>query len=125
MRKKPLLTMLSTAALTAAAALSVPMTSAIAAPAAKANEASKFTNDAYIVRLAEQPVSAYDGSIKGYQATKPRKGDKIDPNSPAVVSYKSYLESRQDVDASRINPVATSAAGRAIVLAVRRPSASQ
>jgi subtilisin family serine protease len=96
MRKKPFLTMLSTAALTAAASLSVPMTSAIAAPAAKANEASKFTNDAYIVRLAEQPVSAYDGSIKGLQATRPGKGQKIDPNSPAVVNYRAFLESRQD-----------------------------
>ena len=96
MRKKPLLTMLSTAVLTAAASLSVPMTSAIAAPAAKSNQPSKFTNNAYIVRLAEQPVSAYDGSIKGLQATKPRKGEKIDPNSPAVVNYRAFLESRQD-----------------------------
>ena len=39
---------------------------------------------------------AYDGGIKGYKATKPRKGQKIDPNSPQVVNYKSYLESRHD-----------------------------
>ena len=96
MRKKPLLTMLSTAVLTAAASLSVPMTSAIAAPAAKSNQPSKFTNNVYVVRLAEQPVSAYDGSIKGLQATRPRKGQKIDPNSPAVINYRAFLESRQD-----------------------------
>ena len=42
------------------------------------------------------PVSAYDGSIKGYQATKLRKGQKLDPNSPQVINYKSYLESRHD-----------------------------
>jgi hypothetical protein len=95
MRKKPILTMLSTAVLSAAAALSVPTTSVIAAPT-KAAAADKYTNNAYIVRLAEQPVSAYDGSIKGFQATRPRKGDKIDPNSPAVINYKSYLESRHD-----------------------------
>ena len=57
---------------------------------------SKFTNKAYIVRLAEKPVVAYDGGIKGLQATRPRKGEKIDPNSPAVVNYRSFLESRQD-----------------------------
>jgi subtilisin family serine protease len=102
MRKKPLLTMLSTAALTAAASLSVPMTSAIAAPAAKANEPSKFTNNAYIVRLAEQPVSAYDGGIKGLQATRPGKGQKIDPNSPAVINYRAFLESRQDAVLSSV-----------------------
>ena len=48
------------------------------------------------MRLAELPVSAYDGSIKGYAATKLRKGQKIDPNSPQVINYKSYLESRHD-----------------------------
>ena len=94
MRNKPLLTMLSTAALSAAAALSVPMSVAVAAPA-KAAAADKFTNNAYIVRLAEQPVSAFDGD-KNFKATRPRKGEKIDPNSPAVVNYKAFLESRHD-----------------------------
>ena len=98
MRKKPLLTLLSTAAVTAVAAMSVPLSTAVAAPGADAKSAAKqkFTNNAYIVRLAEQPVVAYDGSIKGYKATRPRKGEKIDPNSPQVVNYKSYLESRHD-----------------------------
>ena len=94
MRKKPMLTMLSTAVFTAVAAMSVPTTVVIAAPAKAA--ADKFTNKAYIVRLAEKPVVAYDGGIKGLQATRPRKGDKIDPNSPQVVEYKRFLEARQD-----------------------------
>lgn len=98
MRKKPLLTLLSTAAVTAVAAMSVPLSTAVAAPGAEAKSAAKqkFSNNAYIVRLAEQPVVAYDGSIKGYKATRPRKGQKIDPDSPQVVNYKSYLESRHD-----------------------------
>lgn len=53
-------------------------------------------NSAYIVQLAEMPVSAYQGTVKGYAATKPAKGKKIDPHAPAVVSYKAYLESRHD-----------------------------
>ena len=40
-------------------------------------------------------MSAFTGDIKGLQAIKPRKGEKIDPNSPAVVSYRGFLESRQ------------------------------
>jgi hypothetical protein len=44
----------------------------------------------------ELPVSAYDGSIKGLQATRPGKGQKIDPNSPAVINYMAFLESRQN-----------------------------
>ena len=98
MRKKSLLTLLSTATITAAAAMSVPLSTAVAAPGADAKAAAKqqYSNNAYIVRLAEQPVVAYDGSIKGYKATRPRKGEKIDPDSPQVASYKSYLESRHD-----------------------------
>ena len=57
---------------------------------------AKQSNGAYIVQLAELPVTAYDGSITGYQATKPRKGQKIDPNAPAVTRYKGYLTARQD-----------------------------
>jgi subtilisin family serine protease len=57
---------------------------------------AKRNNAAYIVQLAEKPVTAYDGGIKGYQATKPRKGQKIDPNSPAVTSYMGYLAARQN-----------------------------
>ena len=97
MRNKPLLTMLSTATFSVLAALSVPATfvTAQAAPAAKAVAKDKFANNAYIVQLAEMPVSAYAGGIKGLQATRPRKGEKIDPNSPAVVNYRNFLESRQ------------------------------
>ena len=50
----------------------------------------------WIVELAEKPVTAYDGSIKGYKATKINKQQKINPNSPDVVKYVSYLTSRQN-----------------------------
>jgi subtilisin family serine protease len=97
MYRKQLLTLLSTAAISAVAALSVPTASLVAAPGAETKgEAKKFTNKLYIVRMAELPVVAYDGGIKGLKATKPQRGQKIDPNSPAVVQYKSFLESRHD-----------------------------
>ena len=51
---------------------------------------------AYIVQLAEMPVSAYDGGIQGLQATKPRKGQKLNPNSPAVANYLAHLTGRHD-----------------------------
>jgi subtilisin family serine protease len=96
MDRKRLLT-LSAAALVAVASLSGPMLATAAAGGeGKAIGQNKFTNNAYIVQLTEDPVVAYNGGIKGYAATKPRKGQKIDPNSPAVVSYMSYLTSRQD-----------------------------
>ena len=40
-------------------------------------------------------MSVFMGGIKGLQATKPRKGEKITPNSPTVVSYRGFLESLQ------------------------------
>src|SRR6188472_158265 len=44
--------------------------------------------------MAELPVVAYDGSITGYQATKPAAGSKIDPNSAVVNRYVSLLQAR-------------------------------
>ncbi len=69
-----------------------------AAPGGEAKGAveRQVKNNAYIVQLAEDPVVAYRGGIKGYTATKPRRGQKIDPNSPAVVGYMAFLASRQD-----------------------------
>ena len=98
MSKKQLLTMLSTAAISAVAALSVPTSALVAAPRAESNSAStkKLTNNLYVVRLAELPVSAYDGSIKGLKATRPGKGQKLNPNDPAVIAYRSFLEARHD-----------------------------
>ena len=50
----------------------------------------------YIVMLADRPVVSYEGEIKGYAATKPKKGQKINPNSGKVSKYKGYLDSKHD-----------------------------
>jgi subtilisin family serine protease len=99
MNKKPLLAFLSSAAITVIAAMPLNVTAVSAAQpdfAADAAAKQRFTNNAYIVQLAEMPVSAYTGGIKGLKATKPRRGQKIDPNSPAVINYMSFLASRQE-----------------------------
>lgn len=54
------------------------------------------SNNVYIVQMLEDPAVAYKGGISGLKATKPNKGQKIDPNSPDVVNYVSYLDSRHD-----------------------------
>jgi subtilisin family serine protease len=96
MSKRKLTTLLSAAALTAAAALTVPTAMLVAAPAERVASNAKRSNSMYIVRLSESPVTAYKGGIKGYAATKPAKGKKIDPDSPRVTNYLSYLASRHD-----------------------------
>ena len=84
------------AALAAAACGFSPM--ALAASGASASNANKVqpSNGAYIVQLAELPVTAYSGGIAGYAATKPAKGQKIDPNDAKVMHYMSYLAARHD-----------------------------
>ena len=56
----------------------------------------KSTKNVYIVGMIEAPVVAYKGGIPGFKATKPGKGQKIDPNSPEVVKYVGFLDSRHD-----------------------------
>jgi len=59
------------------------------APALQAAPASAAAaNKTYIIQMADMPVTAYTGTIQGYAATKPRKGQKIDPLGNAVINYK-------------------------------------
>lgn len=51
--------------------------------------------DIYIVQMKGSPVIAYEGEIKGFQATKPGKGKKLNPNSAHVKKYSAHLGKRQ------------------------------
>ena len=53
-------------------------------------------NGIYIVQMDDKPVVAYEGDVKGLKATKPKAGKKINPNSPAVVNYVTYLEGKHN-----------------------------
>ena len=53
-------------------------------------------NGIYIVQMADQPVVAYEGGVKGLKATAPKQGQKIDPNSGDVVAYAGYLKGKHD-----------------------------
>lgn len=50
----------------------------------------------FIVEMSDPPVVAYDGGTPGYKATRPARGNKVDPNSPHVVNYVAYLDGRHD-----------------------------
>jgi hypothetical protein len=82
--------------LSLAAALCVAPVTAISGGPGEAQAKGKAQNKVYIVQMAEQPVVAYKGDIGKLKATAPRKGQKIDPNSSAVVNYVSYLDARHD-----------------------------
>ncbi len=42
--------------------------------------------------MIDAPVVAYDGNVPGLKATRPAKGEKIDPSSPDVIRYTAYLD---------------------------------
>ena len=53
--------------------------SALAPPASAAgDEGVAARSDRYIVQMADQPVAAYKGGVRGYASTKPNRGSKID-----------------------------------------------
>ncbi|HYE66314.1 MAG TPA: S8 family serine peptidase [Pyrinomonadaceae bacterium] len=63
---------------------------------------SKNSSSIYIVRMLEDPVVAYKGDIPGLRATKPARGQKINPYSPEVTNYVNYLDARHDAALNRV-----------------------
>jgi hypothetical protein len=53
-------------------------------------------NGYYIVQMSDMPVVSYAGGVPGLKATKPARGQKIDPNSPDVRNYVSFLVGKHD-----------------------------
>jgi subtilisin family serine protease len=47
--------------------------------------------ESYIVVMKQDPAIAYEGGQAGFQATKPGKGGKINPNSAHVKKYQEHL----------------------------------
>ena len=60
------------------------------------------TNNRYIVRMADLPVSSYEGNIRPMLATKPGRGQKVDRDSAAVIGYAGYLDNRHDEALGRV-----------------------
>lgn len=56
----------------------------------------------YIVTFADDPVASYDGYEKGYAATRPVRGRKLDPGNAAVKSWKAHLTSKHDAALAKV-----------------------
>jgi subtilisin family serine protease len=54
------------------------------------------TAKTYIVQMLQAPVVAYEGGEAGLAATKPAKGQKLDPSSAAVKTYAAHLVGQHD-----------------------------
>ncbi len=68
---------------------------------AKAAQGQSRRAPIYIVQLRDLPVTAYTGDVSDYEATKPPRGRKIDPNDRAVVRYSGMLEAKHDAKAQQ------------------------
>jgi len=82
-------------AATAAALVAMGLIAAASAGALPADTGGQAVKT-YIVQTALEPVVAYDGGTAGLAATKPAKGEKIDPTSAKVVKYADYLALRHN-----------------------------
>jgi subtilisin family serine protease len=76
--------------------LALPVAAQEGVPGVAAEQATKGGKNAYIVRMALDPTITYDGSIQALPATKPGKGQKINPNSAHVKQYTKFLEKSHD-----------------------------
>lgn len=68
----------------------------VAAVPAVGKVVEKSEYGSYIVVMSLDPAIAYEGGIKKYAATKPGKGQKINPNSAHVRKYRQYLTGSHD-----------------------------
>ena len=73
----------------------------VAATAAPAETAASGAGR-YIVTFADDPVASYDGYEKGFAATRPARGGKLDPGNAAVKSWKAHLTSKHDAALARV-----------------------
>ena len=66
----------------------------VTSAAARSDAGAQADSATYIVRMVEAPAVAYTGGIAGLEATKPAKGEKIDPDSTKVRRYVDHLNRR-------------------------------
>lgn len=63
---------------------------------AKGKSVSKSSFDVYIVLMSDLPLAAYDGSSPEYEATKPKRGNKLDVKSEKSRKYAAHLKNKHN-----------------------------
>ena len=56
----------------------------------------------YVVTLKGAPIASYGGEVKGFKATRPAIGRKVDAKSSTAKRYRTYLEGQQNRAAARV-----------------------
>lgn len=92
-------------ALAPAAALSVQAEASSPATSANASAHSggqAYSAGRYIVTFTDDPAASYTGYAKGYAATHPSRGHKLNPNSSAVQKWRSHLTAKHDAALAKV-----------------------
>ncbi len=95
----------ATTALGLASVAAQPATSAPApAPAPGASPASAHAYGAgrYIVTFADEPVASYTGYARGFPATQPARGRKVNVRSAAAKAWSRHLTARHDAALAKV-----------------------
>jgi hypothetical protein len=69
---------------------------------ASPSNSAGYRDGRYIVTFVDDPVGAYEGYRSGFTATKPRTGQKLDPNSPAVQRWRGYLTAKHNAALAKV-----------------------
>ena len=76
--------------------------SALASSAERAKHGAGYTDGRYLVTFADEAVASYDGYEAGFAATRPERGRKLDPNSPAVQRWQEHIVAKHDAAMARV-----------------------
>ncbi|WP_423800218.1 S8 family serine peptidase [Neobacillus sp. SAB-20_R2A] len=60
------------------------------------NTTTDQNSDYAFIQFGDAPIASYEGTIKGYDPTKPQKGKKLDLNSPAANKYGNRLQAQRE-----------------------------
>lgn len=60
------------------------------------NTTTEQNSDYAFIQFGDAPIASYEGTIKGYDPTKPQKGKKLDLNSPAANKYGNRLQAQRE-----------------------------
>jgi subtilisin family serine protease len=71
-------------------------------PQGGGNGSAGRIDNLYIVQMIDYPVSSYTGTVPGFAATKPNRGQKFNPNNPNVIGYAGYLDARHGAALARV-----------------------
>jgi hypothetical protein len=73
----------------------------VAIPVAAAAPIGAAQQRSYVVVMKAPPAVAYDGGIAGLPATRPAKGQKLNPGSAAVKRYQAHLVAQHNASLRR------------------------